>query len=106
MTYKESYKDGVLTVSLRGELDHHGAAAARQGIDRLIAVSGAQKVVLELGEVCFCDSSGLGLLMGRYKAATVAGAAFAVKNPSPPVERMIKLAGLGRLIKIERSVEV
>lgn len=106
MVFTENLKDEVLTVSLRGELDHHGAAAARQGIDRLIALSGAKKVVLELSGVCFCDSSGLGLLMGRYRAATVAGAAFGVKDPSPAVERMIRLAGLDRLIKIERSVKV
>ncbi|MBQ3081285.1 MAG: anti-sigma factor antagonist [Clostridia bacterium] len=96
-------KDGVLTVSLKGELDHHGAVAARQDIDAAISRTSPKKVVLVLDRVNFCDSSGLGLIMGRYKKALSVGATLTVADPSEAVERIIKLSGLTEIIKTERS---
>lgn len=106
MEFKYTAKDDVLVIALTGELDHHGAASARQGIDAVIRAENPKKVVLELKAVHFCDSSGLGLLMGRYKTALCVGATLSVREPSPPVERIMKLAGLDKLIKIERNVAV
>lgn len=105
MEYQSKVKDGVLTLSLRGELDHHGAAAARAGIDAEIEKERPKKVVLNLKEVCFCDSSGLGLLMGRYNKARQVGAVLTVSEPSAAVDRIMSLAGLNKLIKTERGVE-
>ena len=95
---------GVLTVKLQGELDHHGAADARQKIDSLIERTSPEKVVLDLKDVFFCDSSGLGLIMGRYKKAMAKGADFAIGQPSAAVERIMRLAGLTAIIKIEGGV--
>lgn len=103
MILTENLKDGTLTVCLKGEMDHHGAAAVRQDVDELIIRSKPRKAVLVLSDINFCDSSGLGLIMGRYKTAVRVGATLSVMDPSPPVERMIKLAGMDKLIKIERS---
>ncbi len=106
MRFTHQTENKTLTVTLIGELDHHGAAATRKGIDAIILAEQPQKVVLQLKNVQFCDSSGLGLLMGRYKTALTIGASLTVKDPSPPVARIMKLAGLDKLIKTERSVEV
>ena len=103
MEIKTKLVDGVLTVALLGELDHHGAVAARRDIDKLIEDSAPSKVVLRLDGIYFCDSSGLGLIMGRYKKALSVGAVLTVDEPSAAVDRMIKLAGLNQLIKTERS---
>ena len=103
MEFTNTTESGVLTIDLLGELDHHGAAAARAGMDAVIERERPQKVVLCLDKVCFCDSSGLGLLMGRYKKARQVGAVLWVRDPSPPVERIMRLAGLDKLIKTERS---
>lgn len=104
MEIKAKETEGVLTVRLQGELDHHGAASVRKEIDAVIEGTSPKKVLLDLGDVFFCDSSGLGLIMGRYKKATATGAEFAVSDPSAAVERIMRLAGLTALIKIERSV--
>lgn len=101
----ESKSDGdALTVRLFGELDHHGAASARSGIDMIIERERPKKLVLELSQVHFCDSSGLGLLMGRYKKARQCGAVMTVLDPSDAVSRIMQLAGLDKLIKTERSI--
>ncbi len=99
ITAKEN--TGVLTVRLLGELDHHGAARARQEIDAIIEETAPRKVVLDLGDVYFCDSSGLGLIMGRYKKARSLGAELVIGEASGAVERIMALAGLGAIIKIE-----
>lgn len=106
MRFTHKTTKDTLTLSLTGELDHHGAAATRKAMDAVILEQQPKKVVLELKDVQFCDSSGLGLLMGRYKTALTVGAVLTVKEPSPPVSRIMKLAGLDKLIKTERSVEV
>lgn len=103
MILTENLKDGTLTVCLKGEMDHHGAVAVRCDVDELILRNKPKKTVLVLSDINFCDSSGLGLIMGRYKTAVGVGATLSVMDPSPPVERMIKLAGMDKLIKIERS---
>lgn len=103
MDIKSNLSDGVLTVSLGGELDHHGAVSARREIDTVIESARPRKVRLMLDRVNFCDSSGLGLIMGRYKKAVSVGASLVVGNPSPAVTRIIALAGLDKLIKTERS---
>ena len=67
MEIKSNLSCGVLTVSLGGELDHHGAVSARREIDTVIESARPHKVRLMLDRVNFCDSSGLGLIMGRYR---------------------------------------
>lgn len=103
MNVANSMCGDVLTLSLSGELDHHGAAEARRRIDAIIDESAPKKLVLSLTDIRFCDSSGLGLIMGRYKKARSVGADICVADPSPAVEKIMRLAGLDKLIKIERS---
>lgn len=103
MNITSNMRLGVLTVSLWGELDHHGASDVRKNIDAAIERESPTKLRLQLTDVHFCDSSGLGLIMGRYKKARSVGADISVLDPSAAVEKIMRLAGLDKLIKIERS---
>ena len=100
---KVSCTDGVLTASLCGELDHHGAVAVRTLIDGEIQRQNPQKAVLDLTDLDFMDSSGLGLIMGRYALMQRLGGEFSVKNPNERVVKIFKLAGLERMVKIESN---
>ena len=104
---KFSYKveDGVLEIKLVGEIDHHSAVGVRSDIDELIFELRPQKVVLNLSEISFMDSSGLGLIMGRYALMQKLGGGFSVANPNDRVVRIFELAGLGRIIRIENETE-
>ncbi|MBE6706393.1 MAG: STAS domain-containing protein [Ruminococcaceae bacterium] len=93
--------NGILTASLCGELDHHGAVAVRTLIDGEIQRQNPQKTVLDLTGLDFMDSSGLGLIMGRYALMQRLGGEFAVKNPNERVLKIFKLAGLERMVKVE-----
>ena len=92
--------DGVLTVKLVGEIDHHSAVSVRADIDSLIFEKRPKKVVLDLSEISFMDSSGLGLIMGRYSLMREQGGEVVVVDPAPMVERVMDLAGMRRIIAV------
>ena len=96
-----SCSDEILTASLCGELDHHGAVAVRTLIDSEIQRLNPQKTILDLTNLDFMDSSGLGLIMGRYALMQRLGGEFAVKNPNERIVKIFKLAGLERMVKVE-----
>ena len=88
------------TVKLSGEVDHHGAKSARETIDGIIREESPQTLIMDMSSVTFCDSSGLGLIMGRYKKMNELGGSLLIKRPTEAVEKIIRISGLDRLIKI------
>ena len=94
---------GVMVASLKGELDHHGAVAVRTLIDAEIKRTSPKKLILELSDLDFMDSSGLGLVMGRYALMQKIGGDFVVKHPNQRVLKIFKLAGLERIVRIEED---
>ena len=90
-------------VHVGGEIDHHSAVAVRTGIDAEIAAKRPSRVLLELSSVDFMDSSGLGLIMGRFALVKQYGGTLAVLDPSPAVIKIMKLAGMERMISILKS---
>ena len=101
--YEIEKKGDTLVVTLCGEIDHHSAVSIRNKIDNEICESGARKTVLDLSSINFMDSSGLGLIMGRYALMQRLGGELTLKNPNERVLKIFELAGLGRLIKIEND---
>ena len=95
------YRDGVLEVTLQGEIDHHSAVAVRTGIDEEICREHPQKTILDLSGIEFMDSSGLGLIMGRYGILRELGGSMCVRDPSPEIRGILTLAGMERRVRIE-----
>jgi stage II sporulation protein AA (anti-sigma F factor antagonist) len=91
----------ILSIRIRGEIDHHTAAAIRQGIDATLFEKRPQTLILDLSAVGFMDSSGLGLIMGRYSVMKELGGDMTVWNPSPETRTILTLAGMERLVRIE-----
>ena len=96
------FNDGVLRVAIVGEINHHNAVFVRQEIDEKIQELSSKNLVLDLAEVSFMDSSGLGLIMGRYQRMQELGGTLTVANPSAEHKKLFKLAGLNKLIKIKK----
>ena len=93
----------TLVIHVGGEIDHHSAVAVRTGIDAEIASKRPSRVLLELSDVDFMDSSGLGLIMGRFALVKQYGGTLAVLDPSPAVLKIMKLAGMERMIAVVRT---
>lgn len=97
--------DGILYIRLFGDIDHHSASEVREEIDRKIFFYRAKSVVMDLSKVEFMDSSGLGLILGRYAKACEINANFKVCNPNSRVEKILSLAGTGKIIEIYKTKE-
>lgn len=99
--YETVFSDGVLTIRLGGEIDHHSAVNIRVALDEEIRRLRPTKTVLDLGQIEFMDSSGLGLIMGRYSLMQKLGGTLTLKNPNERIVKIFELANLGRMIGIE-----
>ena len=99
---KFDFNNGVLRVAIVGEINHHNAVFVRQEIDEKIQELNSKNLVLDLADAPFIDSSGLGLIMGRYQRMQELGGILTVANPSAEHKKLFKLAGLNKLIKIKK----
>ena len=91
----------ALTVFLTGEIDHHTAKAMRQAADEALTNQRPDVLRLDFSGVTFMDSSGVGLIMGRYKLASSLGAALTVRGLTKRDERIVKMSGLAKLVRFE-----
>ncbi len=92
-------KKNTLTVKLRGELDHSVAAGVRAELDELILDPGVRRLVFDLNGLEFMDSSGIGLIIGRYKLMARRGGSVAVRGPGRRVDRIFQMSGLYQLVE-------
>ena len=84
-----------------GEIDHHSAAQMREKIDESVIQSGAKTLVLDFSLVTFMDSSGIGLVMGRFRLMQENGGELVLQNLPAPLRKVMKLAGLDKLAKFQ-----
>ncbi len=92
-----TYKNGVVTARLYGEIDHHIAPRIRGDIDAQCEHSRPSRLVLDFGKVGFMDSSGIGLVMGRYRMISLLGGKLEVVNVPPNLQKIFVLSGLESL---------
>ena len=93
--------EDCVTACLSGEIDHHSAKPIREEIDELAGRVTPAELILDFRDVSFMDSSGIGLVMGRYKLMQELGGRLYVTNLSSHIKKVMKLAGLERLVAIE-----
>lgn len=91
----------VLLVRLEGELDHHTAEQLRKRIEFEFERFSLKHIVLNLEQLTFMDSSGLGVILGRYKQVKGLNGEMIVCAISPAVKRLFDLSGLFKIIRLE-----
>ncbi|WP_099158422.1 anti-sigma F factor antagonist [Virgibacillus ndiopensis] len=96
-------KEDVLIVRLSGELDHHESEALRNEWKEKMYRNPVKHVVLNLEDVSFMDSSGLGVILGRYKEVLQLGGELVVCSISPPVKRLFEMSGLFKIVRLEEN---
>ncbi len=92
MEVKLKLAGDTLVVRLRGELDHHAVNGLRSKIDTKLPQ--VKNILFNFNEVGFMDSSGLGLVLGRYKIVSEKGGKVVACSLSPGVNRVFELSGL------------
>jgi len=94
----KEYSGNILVVKVVGELDHHTAATLKGEIEEELGKGVVRHIVLNFSGLSFMDSSGLGVLLGRYKELAKWQGRMLVFGLQPVVEKMFRLTGLNRLI--------
>lgn len=98
-------KYGVLCIRLAGELDHHTADELREKVNAVMEEEMVHHILLNLGSLTFMDSSGLGVILGRYKKIAGLGGEMVVCSISPAVRRLFELSGMFKIIRFETDEE-
>ena len=93
--------EGELTVKLCGEIDHHSVKEMREEIDLAIERDGPRLLILDFGGVTFMDSSGIGLVMGRFRLMNETGGKIKIQNTPAHMRKVMRLAGLDKLATID-----
>lgn len=95
----QSIRDGDrIIVRLTGELDHCCAPSVRRQLDDLIALPFVRLLILDFSALTFMDSSGIGVLLGRYRLLRDRGATMAVAHMNEHVSRIFHMSGMDRVI--------
>ena len=93
-------EDG-LTLTLSGEIDHHGGRAMMKELDQAISTLLPRRLTLDLRGVTFMDSSGIALLMGAKRGMDRLGGTLRVVSIPAQPRKVLDTAGLGRFISLE-----
>lgn len=91
-----------MTAYLDGEIDHHNAAFLREEIDNAIMNYKPEVLKIDFDNVTFMDSSGIGLVMGRYRTLSLYSGKLIVSNLSNQFYRIMKLSGLEKIATINK----
>lgn len=99
MEIRTEEKNRYLMVHIKGELDHHTAEEIREKIDKTYSRTSCKDIVFDFEQMEFMDSSGIGVIIGRYKNAKKQGGHVFVANMSESIQRIFNISGLHKIIK-------
>ena len=91
----------TLVIAPEGEIDHHETKTLRVDIDEKIVKSVPEKIVFDFSRTTFMDSSGLGLILGRYRKAKEVGVEFEIVNPGEKIMKILTMAGIDKFITVK-----
>jgi anti-sigma B factor antagonist len=100
----ETREDGIGVVTPHGRLNMVSARQLKEVLSELVG-AGTVRIVVDLGETIFLDSSGLGALIGGLKSARQAGGDLRIARVSPAVMTVFELTNLDRVLRARESVE-
>ena len=88
----------VLIAAPEGELDHHQAERLRAQIDATFDKSPCKHMILDMSGISFMDSSGLGMIIGRYKNTEKRGGQLALASMNATVSKLFDISGLAKIV--------
>lgn len=97
--------NNTLTVKLIEDIDHNNSSEIRRRIDDEINKRPIKNLVFDFSNVEFMDSSGIGMILGRYKILKSIGGSVIINNPTNAVMKIIEIAGISKIIPVISNLE-
>ncbi len=98
-------KQNKLYAGIVGELDHHSAAEIKDQVDARVVSDGINILIFDLSKLTFMDSSGIGVIIGRYKLMKSLGGQVYIVSGNKTVDKLLALSGIPDIIKVADSTE-
>lgn len=92
--------ENCLTIFLPKELDHHNAEEIRKSADRLIEKNYIKYVIFDFRDTGFMDSSGIGVLMGRYRLLNLLGGEVWITHANDRMKKLLTMSGVMKIMRI------
>ncbi len=98
-------KGNILIIYVPKELDHHKAEEMKQETLHIFQKTTVRYVVFDFSDTKFMDSSGIGMLMGRYRQVNLIGGEVFVTGVREEIARILMLSGVYRIVKQYETLE-
>jgi stage II sporulation protein AA (anti-sigma F factor antagonist) len=105
MYIKFETENDKLIVYMMGELDHHSAEEVRNKIDDRIDREKLNKLIIDFSGVTFMDSSGIGVIIGRYKKVALKKGSICIADVNEAVRKVFELSGMFKIVKVFDKIE-
>ena len=102
MTIQTDARGDTLRVAIQGDIDHHSAEPIRAAVDQAYLRDHCRNIRFDFSQVQFMDSSGIGMLIGRYKLAEHGGGHVSICGLGENMAHLFHISGLQKLIQIEQ----
>ena len=106
MKIRLEYASGTLIAKIKGEIDHHTSNELRTVLDKEIMEKSIKNLVLDFDKVNFMDSSGIGVIVGRYKKIDALGGQLMIIRATGQVDKVLELSGIKKILKCREEVSV
>lgn len=100
LTVSTEVRGDTLIVRLEGELDHHTAEQVRTTVEGELDRGLTHNLVMNMEGLHFMDSSGLGMILGRYKRVTAAGGRMTLCAVNDQLMKLFEMSGLLKIVRI------
>ena len=91
---KSKLYDNTLHITVYGDLDEHNAVSVRRDLDTILQLENYKQIIIDLSELDFMDSTGIGVLIGRYKLIKDTGIPIFISNPNKQVDKIFSMTGI------------
>lgn len=94
-----------MIIKFNGELDHHSTELARKKIDKKYLNGNIKNVIMDFSKLNFMDSSGIGLIIGRYKLINKNGGKLVIVCSDKRVNKIFEMSGIMKIIDIYPNIK-
>lgn len=98
-------QENCLTIFLPQEVDHHNAEEMRKNADFLIERNHIKYVIFDFSDTDFMDSSGIGVIMGRYKVICLIGGEIWAVHANARIKKILTMSGVTKIMRIYEEDE-
>ena len=97
---KFTLRSATLIATITGDIDQHTVPSLREQIDLKISYENVRRVIFDFSGLDFMDSSGIGLIIGRYKIMKVIKGTVSVIVTKPTIKKLLELSGIGNIVAV------